>query len=266
MSFWKDLGKAALSGLAGGVGPGLFSLGSSLLTNKGAQRRQMVADQQNINFWKMQNAYNTPKEQMKRLQDAGLNPNLIYGSGSANTGVAGSIAPSKPAPYNIKNPIPLQAALLTAQIRNTEAQTAKTNADADQIRQLTGGKVTNLELRNQISAVKAEIQNRSKNDQIQIIQNSRLQSEFNNKIKQADAEAATQGYVKGNYIYTIFTQLGIADNSEFSKTMRKALIGGLIGSQLFGNLTSGIKNLIPKKGNVSNPTFNRAQELNIIKN
>ena len=48
--------------------------------------------------------------------------------------------------------------------------------------------------------------------------------------------------------------------------MRKALIGGLIGSQLFGNLTSGIKNLIPKKGNVSNPTFNRAQELNIIKN
>jgi len=266
MSFWKSLGKTALSGLAGGIGPGLFSLGSSMLTNKGAQRRQMTADQQNINFWKMQNAYNTPKEQMKRLQDAGLNPNLIYGSGQANTGVAGSIAPSRPAPYNIKNPVPLQAALLTSQIKNMEAQTAKTNADADQVRQLTGGKVTNLELRNQISAVKAQVQNQTKAAQIKTIQNSAIQSEFNNKIKQADAEAATGGYVKGNYIYTIFTQLGIADNSEFSKTMRKALIGGLLGSQIFGNLSGAIKNLIPKKGNVSNPTFNRAQELNIIKN
>ena len=49
----------------------------------------------------MQNEYNTPANQMKRLQDAGLNPNLIYGSGSANTGIAGGVAPSKPAPYNV---------------------------------------------------------------------------------------------------------------------------------------------------------------------
>ncbi len=79
MSFWKDLGKTALSGLAGGIGPGLFSLGSSLLTNKGAQRRQNLANSQNIEFWNMQNAYNDPSAQMARLKQAGLNPNLIYG-------------------------------------------------------------------------------------------------------------------------------------------------------------------------------------------
>ena len=97
---------------------GMFGLGSDLLTNKGALRRQRLADQQNIRFWNMQNEYNLPKNQMKRLQDAGLNPNLIYGSGATNTGIAGGIAPSKPASYNIKNPVPLPALMLEAQIQN----------------------------------------------------------------------------------------------------------------------------------------------------
>lgn len=35
--------------------------------------------------WQMQQEYNSPTAQMKRLQDAGLNPNLIYGSGGAST-------------------------------------------------------------------------------------------------------------------------------------------------------------------------------------
>ncbi len=36
----------------------------------------------NMEMWKMQTAYNSPKEQMARLQSAGLNPNLAYGSGN----------------------------------------------------------------------------------------------------------------------------------------------------------------------------------------
>ena len=120
--------KTALAGLAGGIGPGLFSLGSDLLSNRGAKRRQNLANQQNIEFWNMQNEYNTPKAQMGRLQDAGLNPNLIYGS-NANTGVAGQIAPSKASPYNVRNPIPLQAALLQSQISNLDSVTEKNNAD-----------------------------------------------------------------------------------------------------------------------------------------
>ena len=129
MSGWlKTFGKTALAGLAGGIGPGLFSLGSDLLSNRGAKRRQNLANQQNIEFWNMQNAYNTPKAQMGRLQDAGLNPNLIYGS-NANTGVAGQIAPSKASPYNVRNPVPLQAALLQSQISNLDSITEKNNAD-----------------------------------------------------------------------------------------------------------------------------------------
>ena len=36
----------------------------------------------NMEMWKLQTAYNSPKEQMARLQSAGLNPNLAYGSGN----------------------------------------------------------------------------------------------------------------------------------------------------------------------------------------
>jgi len=131
-----------LGGLAGGIfqgakkflskdstQSGMFGLGSDMITNRGALRRQRLADAENERRWHMQNAYNTPKEQMARLKDAGLNPNLIYGSGQANTGVAGAIAPSKAAPYNVRNPVPLQAQLLESQIKNIDSITEKNNVD-----------------------------------------------------------------------------------------------------------------------------------------
>lgn len=39
--------------------------------------------EQNLAMWREQNLYNSPSAQMARLEEAGLNPNLIYGSGSA---------------------------------------------------------------------------------------------------------------------------------------------------------------------------------------
>lgn len=37
----------------------------------------------NRKMWDLQNEYNLPANQMQRLRDAGLNPNLIYGTGAA---------------------------------------------------------------------------------------------------------------------------------------------------------------------------------------
>ena len=34
--------------------------------------------------WNRENAYNSPKQQMQRLREAGLNPNLVYGKGADN--------------------------------------------------------------------------------------------------------------------------------------------------------------------------------------
>ena len=120
---------AVLGGIIGAAG----SIGSSIFGNRGAMRRQQLADANNIKFWQMQNAYNDPSQQMSRLKKAGLNPALIYGSGATNTGVAGSIAPSKPAPYNIKDPTPsaLDTMIKGAQVGNIQEDTRAKKIDND---------------------------------------------------------------------------------------------------------------------------------------
>ena len=76
------------------------NLGQSLLQRKwnlkdyATQRKDALAD------WNMQNAYNSPLQQMQRLKEAGLNPNMVYGNGvEANSGSMprqSNLAPSKP--------------------------------------------------------------------------------------------------------------------------------------------------------------------------
>lgn len=50
-------------------------------------------------YWNLQNEYNSPKKQMERLKEAKLNPALIYGNGSVQTGQAQSVSNSTPASY-----------------------------------------------------------------------------------------------------------------------------------------------------------------------
>ena len=65
-----------------GIIAGGASLASSGLSAGTAFRQQRLANEYNLDMWNRQNAYNTPAEQMRRLQEAGLNPNLMYGQGN----------------------------------------------------------------------------------------------------------------------------------------------------------------------------------------
>lgn len=49
------------------------------VANYQMQRQDAVQD------WNTQNQYNSPKQQMQRLREAGLNPHLVYGKGAENT-------------------------------------------------------------------------------------------------------------------------------------------------------------------------------------
>jgi hypothetical protein len=42
-------------------------------------------------MWNKQNAYNTPKSQMERLKQAGLNPNMVYGTGTVSGNTSGQM-------------------------------------------------------------------------------------------------------------------------------------------------------------------------------
>jgi len=52
-----------------------------------------TADAENYDRWKRQNAYNHPKEQLKRLKEAGLNPYLMYGQGVGGGGTGNASPP-----------------------------------------------------------------------------------------------------------------------------------------------------------------------------
>jgi hypothetical protein len=88
MAWTNENTSAAVAGGSGVIG--------GLLQFFGAKKQQQrIFDQQEKMYatqradaladWQMQNAYNSPEQQMQRLKDAGLNPNLVYGNGATAT-------------------------------------------------------------------------------------------------------------------------------------------------------------------------------------
>lgn len=84
---------AALAALAAQYAGSAISANRQDINNRSAMREQ---NEWNLAQWQRENEYNSPKAQMQRFADAGLNPNLIYGQGT--NGNAGHItsAPSQP--------------------------------------------------------------------------------------------------------------------------------------------------------------------------
>ena len=79
----KTFGQKILAGGAKLLGSKLFQTGASqLLQNKSNKKLAQYSFDKNVEMWKMQNQYNSPKNQMQRFIDAGLNPNLMYGKGT----------------------------------------------------------------------------------------------------------------------------------------------------------------------------------------
>lgn len=78
------------------VGAGLAAAGlaGSWISNKSANaasyRMQKQQFQNDLKMWQLNNEYNSPSAQLQRYQDAGLNPRLIYGSGTASAGNSSS--------------------------------------------------------------------------------------------------------------------------------------------------------------------------------
>lgn len=85
---WSGIGEGAVSGAIGAIG-NLFTGGMSARKQYKYQSKLMdKQNQQQIDFWNMNNEYNTPFAQRARLEQAGLNPDLMYGG-------SGSVTPSQ---------------------------------------------------------------------------------------------------------------------------------------------------------------------------
>jgi len=85
-------GAALIYGGSALLGGGANALSQGNMNKKNRRWSEKMYQRQyndNLAFWAMQNDYNSPQAQMRRFQEAGLNPNLIYGQG--NAGNAGSV-------------------------------------------------------------------------------------------------------------------------------------------------------------------------------
>lgn len=125
MGFFSDVIGGALDTVTGG----LFSDFSGKSQQDDANAKAMQA-------WHIANDYNHPVNQMKRLEEAGLNKNLVYGSGSVagNTTGAPALVGGQVSTMaeSIFKPLGQMMNVLqgNANIRNTIAQTGAHNAAA----------------------------------------------------------------------------------------------------------------------------------------
>lgn len=109
---------------AGAAGSIIGGIAGPIITNAANRKAATRQHERNKEYWNLQNDYNHPSAQMARLRQAGLNPNLIYGTPSAAAvGNADKISPNslqKVEPMNIRLG---EAASKYVQIKNTEQQT-----------------------------------------------------------------------------------------------------------------------------------------------
>lgn len=107
------------------------------------------AYQRNLQMWNLQNEYNSPTQQMARLRSAGLNPNLVYGSGVTGNS-AGSTPQYQPAdikraelsPYRGWNQGLTDAVSNFLAFRSNRAQVENMEAQNSLIRQQTATEAT----------------------------------------------------------------------------------------------------------------------------
>ncbi|AXF52010.1 MAG: DNA pilot protein [Microviridae sp.] len=144
----------AISAGAAALGTGANAIAQGKM-NKRAERfnREMFEKQgqRELEYWRLQNEYNSPIAQMQRLQDAGLNPNLVYGNGATAEGgpLRAGGAPSAPnfkaSNYDFSNVVDQVLA-----VKQRQAGIKLTEAQADAVRQNTEVGSFELEARKEI--------------------------------------------------------------------------------------------------------------------
>lgn len=75
-----------------GAGAGIFD---NIFNNKSNQRAYERDRADALSDWNRQNEYNSPKAQMARFKEAGLNPQLIYGQGTPGNASATPVSQQK---------------------------------------------------------------------------------------------------------------------------------------------------------------------------
>ena len=148
LSSLGSLAGAAVGSLFGPSGAAIgYGLGESLGSNADSNRAFNKQKDLNWQMWDAENKYNHPTQQMARLREAGLNPNLVYGSGATTLSASTKSAPVYQQPQldaigvlnayqdlaqkdAMTENIKAQKALIDAQVRQADANARIADKDA----------------------------------------------------------------------------------------------------------------------------------------
>jgi hypothetical protein len=133
-SIAKTGARSSLGGVLGGLAQGVLG-GIFNLFGQKKRRRQEIENFEmqrkhnmelaNFNFdksvemWNMQNAYNDPTAQMRRLKNAGLNPHLVYGEGSVSGNTTSNAPQMEATPASTANIPAVDPSMALQQFQNT---------------------------------------------------------------------------------------------------------------------------------------------------
>jgi hypothetical protein len=249
---FKDWAPAPISGI--------FGLASNLITNQQNRKREkgrrvyeqaQEYDRRKYDqaMWSKVNKYNHPLQQMERLKNAGLNPNLIYGSspGSA-VGNAQSIATGKQlqgqAPqYQMDNPM---IPFMDTQVKQAQSNNLDSLSNLNDVKALTemeSGRKASAEADTARGTVKSNIelqQIRSKIEYQKLLQeelNTMALGQADNGVIARYALGTMEARIKNDSaeykknvdaLYSYLSDKGITPNSyNWAKIM--ALIPGFMG-------------------------------------
>lgn len=201
-------GGAATGGLMDGIGS-LFTIGAQKRAATTAYKRQKE-------FWNMQNAYNTPKAQMQRLKDAGLNPALMYGKGN----VGNAMQLSSVGKADVSGPNLAQSAAAGAQLSLINAQRRKIEAEANNIEEdtgLKGAQKNSIEIQNSIDGMREKGMRENEAVYIEGLVSSWKENKSRADIVAIDKELKDAGF-HDKYMPTIIGGLLGFEISDLDKT------------------------------------------------
>lgn len=153
--------------------------------------------QRQINLWNMQNDYNTPTNQLARLEAAGLSPYLAYSNGAAGGTASSMTAPSAVRAENYTFQSPLNALAVFGQLVPAVQSIMKTDKEIDilegqnQKQNIENSFLAEL-LRQQIDNLKATYWNTDASTSLTNIRANREQGEYNLFAKYGEAERALE--------------------------------------------------------------------------
>jgi hypothetical protein len=189
------------------TGAALIGAGGSILSGVSNLFGTSQANKANLELMKYQNEWNKPVNQIARLKEAGLNPNLIYGA-NGNVAAGGTSAPA-PSMMPYRFDFMRQAGQdLAADIELKKSQAEKNRAEANQANQNvveSGTRISKMEAETEFTNMQTSLRDKlveSMDSQIALNASNAFRNNVLNILTEEETNLTKQAYDQNEQSFT----------------------------------------------------------------